>query len=578
MNKYKLFLFSLILTNPLISQEIDQSFLETLPESIRQDVSKKALENVDSEKAVYRSSLYSSKVEKETDLIDADLFGADFFSTFQSSFMPINEPNLDATYELDFGDEIEIQLIGKIDSIEKYLISRDGSINIPEIGKIKLSGLTMQEANALIKNKISSAYIGTEVFITLSNIRDISVLVSGNSFNPGIYTLSGNSNILHAINVAGGINEYGSYRTINLIRENEIVETLDLYDVLITGKVNIGKRLRTGDVVFVEAVKNIVSVNGAVKRPLKYELIDGEKLHDALDYANGLSNDADLNNISLDRIINGAIESLPIDHISQFKEIDAEDGDKVFIRKHSFREVSIKGSVLKPGTYLMKEGDRASDLIKKAGGYTTNAYPFGAVYSNKQALEVSSMAKKVLYEEFLDNIISLSQKSPDGNIDLTSMIEITDNFKNSEPNGRIIVDLKNSGDNSIFLKDGDELIIPERPYHVFIFGEVSSEGAVLFDSSDNNIDSYIRKTGGFKSTANKKSIYILHPNGEVERISVNRNIFANQDSINNFYPGSVIFVPRKIDNSALNRMTAQAYAGILGNIGVTLASLSVLDK
>ena len=236
MNKYKLFLFSLILTNPLISQEIDQSFLETLPESIRQDVSKKALENVESEKAVYRSSLYSSKVEKETDLIDADLFGADFFSTFQSSFMPINEPNLDATYELDFGDEIEIQLIGKIDSIEKYLISRDGSINIPEIGKIKLSGLTMQEANALIKNKISSAYIGTEVFITLSNIRDISVLVSGNSFNPGIYTLSGNSNILHAINVAGGINEYGSYRKINLIRENEIVETLDLYDVLITGK------------------------------------------------------------------------------------------------------------------------------------------------------------------------------------------------------------------------------------------------------------------------------------------------------------------------------------------------------
>ena len=188
------------------------------------------------------------------------------------------------------------------------------------------------------------------------------------------------------------------------------------------------------------------------------------------------------------------------------------------------------------------------------------------------------MAKKVLYEEFLDNIISLSQKSPDGNIDLTSMIEITDNFKNSEPNGRIIVDLENSGDQSIFLKDGDELIIPERPYHVFIFGEVSSEGAVLFDSSDNNIDSYIRKTGGFKSTANKKSIYILHPNGEVERISVNRNIFANQDSINNFYPGSVIFVPRMIDNSALNRMTAQAYAGILGNIGVTLASLSVLDK
>ena len=74
--------------------------------------------------------MYSSKVEKETDLIDTDLFCADFFSTFQSSYMPINEPNLDATYELDFGDGIEVQLIGKIDSIDEYLISRDGSINI----------------------------------------------------------------------------------------------------------------------------------------------------------------------------------------------------------------------------------------------------------------------------------------------------------------------------------------------------------------------------------------------------------------------------------------------------------------
>ena len=82
---------------------------------------------------------------------------------------------------------------------------------------------------------INSSYTGTKAYITLANIRDINVLVSGNAFNPGVYTVNGNSNMLHALGVAGGINEYGSYREINLIRNQKVIETLDMYDVLITG-------------------------------------------------------------------------------------------------------------------------------------------------------------------------------------------------------------------------------------------------------------------------------------------------------------------------------------------------------
>ena len=117
----------------------------------------------------------------------------------QSSFMPINEPNFDSTYVLDFGDTLEIQLIGQKNSIEQLAIKRDGSINIPEIGKIFVSGLSLESVNKLIKSKISSAYIGVEAFVTLVNVRDIQVLVTGNAYNPGIYTLNGNSNMLHAL-------------------------------------------------------------------------------------------------------------------------------------------------------------------------------------------------------------------------------------------------------------------------------------------------------------------------------------------------------------------------------------------
>ena len=111
--------------------------------------------------------------------------------------------------------------------------------------------MSLGEASSLIKTKINSTYIGTNAFISLSEIRDVNVLVTGNSQNPGIYTFTGNSNILHAISAAGGVSEFGSYREINLIRNNKVIESLDVYDLLINGQYNLKKRLRSGDVVFV---------------------------------------------------------------------------------------------------------------------------------------------------------------------------------------------------------------------------------------------------------------------------------------------------------------------------------------
>ena len=183
------------------------------------------------------------------------LFGSDFFSTYQSTYMPINEPNLSPTYILDFGDVLDIQLIGQRDENESFQIKRDGSINLPDIGPVVIAGLSLNDAVSLIKSKVSSTYIGTEAFITLNEVRDINVLVSGNAYNPGIYTVSGNSNLLHVLGVAGGINEHGSYREINLIRNQEVIETLDMYDVLITGFYKSKISLKSGDIIFVSSKK-----------------------------------------------------------------------------------------------------------------------------------------------------------------------------------------------------------------------------------------------------------------------------------------------------------------------------------
>ena len=229
----KIFLLTcLVVSAATYSQELDEAYLQSLPESVREDVLNKIEAKEDLDKPVYRrASTFIDKDEDEDEDIDKILFGSDFFDVMQTSFMPINEPNLDSSYILDFGDVLEIQIIGQKDQIDNYSINRDGSINIPDIGRLNLSGLSLNDASNLIKAKVSSAYIGTEAYISLKNIRDINVLVVGNAYNPGIYTLNGNSNMLHALSMAGGINDIGSYRNINLIRSGKVIDTLDIYEV-----------------------------------------------------------------------------------------------------------------------------------------------------------------------------------------------------------------------------------------------------------------------------------------------------------------------------------------------------------
>jgi len=580
--------------------------LDSLPEDLRKDVLDRAEKNEEDSKEQYRASIYSSRLEEKEELkalkerLEADLlelerrlssdekikiedelqlFGADFFSSFQTSFMPINEPNLDSSYTLDVGDVLKIQLIGQQDSIDIYPISRDGTINLPEIGKLNLAGLSLNKASELISSQVNEVYIGTSSYVNLDEIRDINILVSGNATNPGLYTLTGNSNILHALNIAGGVNEYGSYRAINLVRDNKVVEVLDVYDLLINGNYNLKKRLRSGDVIFIEPRKNIVSIAGAVKRPAKYELRADENLGNIFRFANGLKQTADIENIYLERILDGTLKSIPIVNKLQFDSIQSIDGDLVYVREYPFRSATINGAVYKPGTYTMAAGETIDDLVSKAGGFTENAYPFGAVYENNDAKLINKKAKEVLYNEFLDNIIAMSQQNISENFDLAPVLGLFRDIKDAKPNGRIIVDLINEDETSFLnIREGDSILIPELTNNVYVYGEVSTEGAVMY-SPGRNVEYFVNKSGGYKKFADKQSIYILHPNGETDRYSKNRNLFANQPNSDiKIYPGSVIFIPRELDNTATRRLAAQAYVSILGNIGVALASLSSINN
>ena len=591
-----------ILALTISAQELDPEFLESLPDDIRKDIQENNQRKLDGTDEKYSPYKYSSKLAQaetflklkdrlETDLLEMErrlnsntgldmnedlvVYGRDFFNTFQTSFMPINEPNPDSGYMLDVGDVLQVQLVGTNEALEELEINPDGSITLDDIGEIVVAGLSLNDASQLIKSKVNSSFIGTEAFINLIEIRDVNILVTGNAENPGIYTLTGNSNILQALLAAGGISEFGSLREINLIRDETVIETLDIYDLLIEGKYSIKKRLRSGDVIFVEARKSIVTIAGAVNRPAKYEAVDGQKLISIIEYANGINRTADLENISLERMVDGSLKTIDVPNDSYFEAIDVQDGDSIYIREYPYRQAKISGAVLKPGSYTMAAGQTINDLIEKAGGYTENAYLFGAIYLNEDAKKINELSKEILYQEFLDSIIAASQQNIG---DLTPVVKLTEDIKNTPSNGRVVISLLNDAAIDLYnIKEGDELFVPERNNVVYVYGEISSEGAVMY-SDNQDVEYFVEKSGGYKKFVDNESIYILHPNGESQLYRSKRSIFERSPKSEiRIYPGSIIFVPRALDESAPRRLAAQAYVSILGNLGIALASLSAIS-
>ena len=594
-------LFSITLPSSVKAQDFDEDFLKSLPEEVQTDLMKRKSDKEELEEDRYRrpSSYIEKKnsrkkieqLQKELDLLRGELleseddkldirFGSEIFSLMQTTLMPFNEPNFDGEYVLDFGDVLEIQLVGQKSDSHILPVKRDGSVSIPGVGKIFVSGLSLDNAVNTISKKIESFYTAVEAYTTLVSVRDIQVIIAGNVYSPGPYTLNGNSSLFHALAVSGGPSEDGSFRQIDLVRGGKVIETADFYETFINGASSFSSRLRSGDLVFVRPVSNLVSISGAVKRPGTYELRLDENLSTVISFANGINNKADLSQISLIRISDGMVSNIPVKNLSEFNNMLSEDNDKLVIGSYSYRSVEIEGAVKNPGKYLVNEGAGIYDLVLIAGGYTNTAYPFGGVLENKQTKKINEKAGEKLYESFIDELSNISSSVVPQQGEMGFLAEIITEIKNTKPSGRVSAEfdlekLKNDPSLDILLQDGDKVTIPEFLDHIYIFGEINAEGTIRYKEGA-DFKYYIDKKGGYSPYANKKNVYVLHPNGETTLVADNKNIFMKQRKDNMvLYPGSVIFIPRETAKIPFS-VAAQAYASILGNIGVSLASVSVL--
>ena len=569
--KHHLF-FLLFFTVIVSSQGFDEAYLDSLPPEVRNALAAQAEMKEELSNPVYNRQ--STSIDKKKESIR---FGDNFFKSIQTTFMPINEPNMDASYVLDFGDAITLQLVGQQQSIDELQIQRDGSINLPNLGKVQLSGLSLEEASKLIKAKIESAYIGVDAFITLSNVRDIQILVTGNAEQPGVYTVNGNTSFLQAIAIAGGPSNFGSLREFVLKRNNETISKIDLYDVIIKGDISTNERLRSGDVIHISPVKNLVSISGGVKRPDNYELLKDETFGDLLFFANDIKNNIDSNNVRHITFKDGAALESPIS-INQLSSIVPESGDSLYIGEYVYRTVTINGAVVNPGSYKIEEGATLSSLIKRAGGYLESAFPEGGIYINQDSKRIANIYKDKLIQDISKNIASnITSPSVAGNADQSILSIVTNEIKNQEVSGRVVVefDLRKIALNKNIdttLQDGDSIFIPRKTNNIHVLGEVRNPATISY-FQNMTISEAINASGSYNEFADTKNIIVVDPNGSIKFVN-NR---WGMTSSNALQAGSVIYIPREIGEiEGIDKWAI--YTPIIGNIALSLASLASLNN
>jgi len=583
-------LSSLFLIFNLGSQELpamDQDFLDSLPESVQDDLMSEMKDKKDDIKNVQsRPSSALSKYEtidswekfKKQQSIEnnSERYGLKLFNTMQSSFMPLNEPNFGNNYIIDYGDSFSINTFGSKSLSYLVDVKRDGTVLLEDIGSLMVAGLNFEQVTDLITKKYQMAFIGIDIVVSMAAIRDINILVTGNVAFPGIYTLSGNSNILQALNIVGGITENGTLRNITLKRNKQDDQSIDLYEVLLLGNIDNIPFLMSGDSIHIGPVNNLVRAGYGFNNTAVFELKEKETFDDLAKYAGGLKKESGKEIFKLVRFENNEFKSYEI-NFEDFSSFSIQNLDSIYADKEAIGSISITGNVKYPGKYSISSSDKILDIIRRSGGYTDTAYPFGGSLLRESTRDLENVYASKSYNNLITFIASNPSALPSNGADGLGLL--LSELKEYEPLGRVIVELdekklKENIQDNIYLTDGDEIYIPSYTSNVFIFGEVGNPGSVLFKEGSSMQD-YIEGSGGLTRYSSKDSIFIVSPNGQTKKAHISglRKYLADEAEI---YPGSVIYVPRHVGKiEGINYYAT--IAPIFSSLALSVASLNSIS-
>ncbi|HDM8176045.1 TPA: SLBB domain-containing protein [Vibrio harveyi] len=316
------------------------------------------------------SSATEAKVnDAEKDEQGLKRFGLDLFAGSPTTFAPISDVPVPADYTVGAGDEIVIQLFGKENTTHRLRVNRAGIINFPSLGPVQVAGMTFSDVRDSLNQRVKEQMIGVRSDISLGEMRTMQVFVMGDAYKPGAYTVSALTTISQAIYYSGGFSESGALRNVQLKRNGQVIRKLDMYDLLLKGDARNDIRLLPGDVVFIGALGNTISIDGEVNRPAIYEIKPGETYKQAIQMAGGFTASAYSDQIEVKRYAaKGARDALTLNFSqSHDQQTKVKDGDAVDVLKKNeelTRYVQIEGDVRHPGYIEWKSGLQIADLFQ----------------------------------------------------------------------------------------------------------------------------------------------------------------------------------------------------------------------
>jgi len=516
-----------------------------------------------------RSTAKSPQQTKDEEF-DKRVFGSELFSTSSLSFEPDLRIATPAGYILGTDDQLRIQVFGFSEASYNLTVNTEGNIYIPNAGPIAVAGLTIEDATQKIKAKLASTIYkaiatgDTKVQVSLGNIKSIHITIIGQAKKPGSYTLSSLATAFNALFLCGGPNKTGSYRNIQVLRNNKVYKTLDLYKVLVNGSMEDNVRLFDQDIIYIPYYKTRVTLGGEVKRPGIFEAAPGENLQTMLDDAGGFTDSAYRSSVKITQLTEREKRVEDIES-SGFASYIPKGGDSINVGKIIERytnRVTLEGAVMRPGAFELTNGLTLKQLISKADGVKEDAFlqrgiitrlkddltlevvPFdvAAILNGSQTDIALKREDKVTISSIYDlknkmTVVIQGQVRFPGTYEFKDSTSIKDivfeagGFTESASGKRIeiarrvtnanidggatqvaqIIQVDAEKDleftaNNFYLQPYDLVIVRDNPGYftqktVMVQGEVMYPGPYVIESNDEKLSDIVKRAGGFKTTA-----------------------------------------------------------------------------
>ena len=534
----------------------------------------------------------------DVELVENEYFGYNYFKSEINFFDNVPTPS---DFRLGAGDEIIISLWGETNSREKFIINKEGLIYYENIGFINLSNKTLEEAENLLVNELSSIYStlndnenSSQLMVELGKLKSLNIYFSGEISKPGIQLVHPFSDIFVAIIQAGGVSKEGSLRNIKVIRSGNIISTIDFYKFFNEGLGSFSDlRLIDGDTIHIPAIKNRVKIEGAVLRPGFYELLPSDNLNNLINYAAGLEATAS-SILTVDTIVplenrksqDNIVSSINI-NLNNQEQISLNNGDKIIVREigPSDSKVEIFGRVKVPGEYSALNMS-LKDLLDFSGGFDDPVYrktinddivilrldenqyygkEFNINYKDAHLFDLEINDKIFVYESSnysnsfsytIEGEVALPGTYPlkDGltlneaiqfaggvtEIGSINSVSVTKKLTTLDINGNNINEIERVSniDLDFQITDNNTITILPKTNVIKVTGNVYNPGFIAHQSGKGmSLTNAVELAGGYKPNSIKKASYVVRANGEIEQV----NIFNGRAK--RIFPGDAIFVP-----------------------------------